>query len=327
MKKTYFIYTLSAIFLAACGAGDNTPSSTASYYTGGYDYYYQVQTESGSVSNFSVMAANGTTLFSAPLVSSGNNSYSFNTTYNSQQVSGNVVIANDIFSIAASNWGIDLASSNTTILQSGAYSTICDKGNISPCTVTVSNNNVSITEYASNGTPTVLCSNSMLSNTNTIPNNYTFKCGINGSNNPQYDWYLTSITRNNVPGLLLSEFNGNTQVNNDETDDIAVIQATSSGIFQPSGSFYYTYNGANGSGNPTITVANLTSSGSTGTINNPTIGNCNGQAYTLTLDQYYSQIANGYAYFTTSTNPTNFNLVGNSTMNLMMDSVNGFYVQ
>lgn len=328
MKLLNMLYILPSVLLVACGSGGSDDTATGTYYTGGYDYYYQVQSESGaSTTTLNVLGSNGSTLFSAPLTSTGNNSYTFTSNYNNQTINGNVVITNGILSIAANVWGIDIGTNSANPIQNGSYSTICDKGNISPCTVNVNNNSISITEYSTSGAPTVLCSNSLLVETNSVPNNYTFKCGIMGSSTPQYSWYVTSFTRNGVPGLLISEYNGNTQINNDETDDIAVIQATSSGTLMPNGGFYYTSNGASGSGTPSITIANFTSNGSTATINNPSLGNCNGQACALTLDQYYSQIANGYAYFTTTTNPINYNLVGNTTMNLMMDSASGFYVQ
>ncbi len=327
MQLHHVLSMLASVLLVACGSGGMDNLNTGTYYTGGYDYYYQVQSESGTGSTLNVLGSNGSALFSAPLTSTGGNSYYFTTSYNGRDINGNLVILGGILSIVANAWGTDIGSNNTNPIQDGSYSTICDKGNMSPCSVVINNNSISVTEYSTSGAPTILCSNSLLVETNSIPNNYMFKCGIMGSNAPQYNWYVTSFTRNGIPGLLISEYNGSTQINNDETDDIAVIQATSSGIFAPNGSFYYTSNGTSGSATPSIIIANLTSNGSTGTINNQAIGNCNGQACALTMDQYYSQIANGYAYFTTTNNPLNFNLVGNSTLNLMMDSASGFYVQ
>ncbi|RTL11753.1 MAG: hypothetical protein EKK54_06045 [Neisseriaceae bacterium] len=311
------------ILINGCSAGGDS-SSNSNYYSSGYDYYYQLQAESSSTPVLNALSANGTTLFSANLTPGSSNSYTFKTTYNNKPVAGNVVLSNGILSIAASNWGIDLASNSTTQVSNGTFSTICDMGNMSPCTIIISGNNITVTEYASNGRHTQLCNNSLLSTTNAIPNNYSFKCGINGSSTPQYDWYLIPFIRNGVAGLLLGEFNYGSQVNNDQTNDIAMQQTTTVGEFMPNGSYYYA---SAYSGTPSMTVATITYTGSNALINNPTVGSCNGQPCSLIMDQYYQQIAYGYAYFTPTQPVLNVNVVGNSNMGLMMDSVSGFYVQ
>jgi hypothetical protein len=81
MKLRYILYVLSSTLVVACGTGGTENSSTNTYYTGGYDYYYQVQSESGTGNTLNVLGSNGSSLFSAPLISTGNNSYTFTTNY------------------------------------------------------------------------------------------------------------------------------------------------------------------------------------------------------------------------------------------------------
>jgi hypothetical protein len=257
-----------------------------------------------------------------PLTSLGGGLYSFTTIYNNESATGTILIknANFGFTISAPGGGSydDFATQNVvanTSISTGTYVTLCDQSNLSPCVITINNNQISINEYSPSGSATNLCTNQNLTAqpNSQNPNAFYFTCAISGGS-MSGTWYATPFISNATSGFMLSEYNPNQNSSNlAGTNEIAFPQSTIS----PNGGFNYVYNSGSQAGISTTTF-------SINTIINSTIGTCSGAACALTLGAFYNYVMSGFGYFNVA-GTANYNLVGNDNMAMYEDSYQGFY--
>lgn len=328
MKKinTVLIGATIAACIAGCGAGGNTPSLGGNtYYSAAYDTYYQIES-SNSGYTFSAINTKGDYLNQVPLTANGTNNYSFQTTVSGNTATGNISVNNGQLGFAI-NYGsgayVDFATNNPSNqpIPNGTYTTLCDITNLSACTVTINNNAITITEYNTSGASVNLCSAvSMTQTTSNFINPYLsgFTCGTQGGNGPSGIWYAMPFAANGVTGLMIAEYNPNINSNDLGTDEVAFVQPSNQNGVTPSGNYNYAYQGWS-SGQVGISSASF----SNGFLTNPTLGG----TCSLVYGQFYNYRMNGFDTCTFSgSGSTNFyNVVGNNTMNIYMDSYSGFY--
>lgn len=320
-----------AALIVGCGAGSNTnPTLGANtYYSAAYDTYYQIEssTNGGTPTyTFSATTSNGDYLNQIPLTTNGTNNYSFQTTVSGNAATGNISINNGQLGFAI-NYGsgayADFASNNPSnqSIPNGTYTTLCDITNLSACTVTINNNAITVTEYNTSGSSVNLCTTaSMTQTTSNYINPYLwgFSCGTQGGNGPTGIWYAMPFAANGVTGIMIAEFNPNLNSNDLGTDEVAFIQPADQNGVTPLGNYNYAYQGWT-SGQVGISSGSFSS----GFLTNPTLGG----TCTLVYGQFYNYRMNGFDTCTFSgSGSTNFyNIVGNNTMNIYMDSFSGFY--
>jgi hypothetical protein len=227
-------------------------------------------------------------------------------------------------SFTSTNSYADFATINTNRnnIPSGSYSTVCDQNNLSACIISINNNQISIVEYSVSGVPTALCNNQKLvqASSNAInPNVYSFTCGVQGGASSG-TWSAIPLIVNGVTGIMISEYDASINANDNITDEIAFIQES----FIPSGNYNYEYNSSSGQGGISSATFN------NGTLINATVGSCAGAACAIIQGQYAGAVGLsgnpmvGFDYYSVN-GTTNYNLVGNTTMNIFDDSYAGIY--
>ncbi len=320
MKK--IILSLIPVALLGCGSGTTTSGGTV-YYSASYSSNYLIESQNNNESQLllSIIPNTGTYVYQAPLTMVSNNSYIFaqngatgTVTFNN----GNMGVS---YQTSSSTW-IDFATTNISniSLPSGTYNAVCDQTNLSACNITINNNNISITEFNSSGQPTVLCANKALQQVGSSnvynPYLYSFTCGVNGGSSSGV-WYAVPITINQVTGIMLSEFNPTINNNDDTTDEIAF---PSSNSINPSGNYFYVYDGGS-LGGVGVTNAQFSVAGLTNTV----VGLCSGASCALVNNQIYNGIPKtGFDWYNVN-NLNSYNLTGNDSMGIYQDSFEGFY--
>lgn len=309
-----------SILLNACNSGTTSTSSLqTNYYSGASASYYQIVKSGSSNSLYlNIINASGYLLKNVPL-NQASNGYIFNTILNGESATGQVVFGNenDLAFVINSNATAynDFATTyaNSNPILDGNYVANCDQQKISACLVQVINQEITITEYTSNGTPTILCRNQPLVNSHSInPYALSFNCTVNGGANSGI-WYATPFSFNQTTAILIGEYIPSINANDNVTDDIAFPQQT----IQATGNFNYTYYDLAG-GSPGI---NTDSKLNSTTIVNPTT--CINGPCQIQSNGFYHYSMLGFDYYTT--NSSNYNLVGNDAMQIYADSYVGFY--
>lgn len=333
-KRLITLLSLSvASLIVACGAGETT--SDNKYYSASNSTYYAIESgvNNQGESQLYISMVTQTSVWQAPLESvlssvSGTNSY----TYNQNGVSGTVTLRGGILGVSytstSENW-INFASVESHIVNNipnGNYNLICDQANLSPCNMVISTDSISgnqiasVTEFANDGTPTVLCRNAQIIQTgqrNPInPYLYSFACS-NAGGSSSGTWNIVPFTQHGVTGFMVAENNYSSNITDDSTDDIAFPVASIS----PKNDYNYLYNGGMNSAGVGISTARFLDGA---LLNNATSGclTCG-----ITLNQYYqNQIATGFSWYSSSNLfGANYNLTGNDTMKIYQDSFFGFY--
>ncbi len=302
--------------LIACGTGQND-SVGNNYYSASGTTYYQIESVESQL-NLNIVTTSG--VASYPLTTTAANAY----TFASGSTTGTVTLENNNLGISFNNpqstW-IDFATQNIRLntIPDGTYNLICDQSNLSACQASVLNNAISIIEYSVTGQSTQLCQNSPITsaNVNFSPSLFQFNCGVNGGSSSG-TWYALPITIESTTGIMLNEYNPTTNTNNDETDEIAF---PNSSTINPSGTYYYLYNGGAVSSGVGTSTAQFTSAG----LINQIVGLCSGAACALIKNQYYNNMpAIGFDWYNAN-GMNNYNLVGNDSMGIYQDSFEGFY--
>ncbi len=315
------IFGICIISISGCGDGQN--SEATNYYSASFDTYYQIESSESSYS-FNIVSSSGNSLVNVPLTTTSNG-YTFSASYNGQSATGNIVINNGQMGIsinASSNGFTDFATLNTNnnLIPDGVYTTVCDQNNISACNMVINGNTISVTEYSVSGESTILCSNQSLTNAiNSVnPNLLSFSCGVQGGT---YNgiWNIMPLIVNNTVAIMISEYNASINQNDNGTDEIAFPELS----FMPNGSYNYVYNPI-ASGQSGISNASF----SNGVLINNIVGTCDGAMCALITNQY-AGIAGGnsmvgFNYYSVN-GQLNYNLVGNDTMNIYVDSYVGIY--
>ena len=319
-KINNLLLTIFPVLLVACGSGQ-TNNGGNNYYSASNTTYYQIEsqtTNGASQLTFSAVSP-GYSIKQAPLTFVAPNNY----TYSQNGATGTVTLDNGNLGISyqsTSGAWVDFATQNTSniALPTGSYNLICDQTNLSPCQATIANNQITITEFSQTGQATTLCQNSNITQaaTSANPYLYQFSCGVNGGSITG-TWYAVPLTIESTTALMLSEFSPAQNNNDDETDEIAFPISPS---INPSGAYYYLYQGVMlggvGLSSAQFTVAGLV---------NPIVGTCSGAACALIQNQYYNNNpATGFAWYNVN-QQSNYNLVGNDTMGIYQDSYEGFY--
>lgn len=321
------ISLLSIIGLCACG---NSTTSGTTYYSAGNDYNYQLSfTESNNIPQTITINVSGSSGVGMPLTQVSPNTYAFGSSqesallyYNPAESAYLSVAYNGQGTVPYSDFATNTASSN---LPNGTFNTICDHSNLSPCQITINNNQISITEYTPQGQSVALCNSSTLSSASSSisPFLQTFICGTNGSTTNSGNWYLVPFTVNGVSGLMINEYNSSSLAADDTTDEIAFPAGSS---INPNGSYGYIYNVIQ-SGQSAVNSAGVSTASLTPTTINNNITGCNNCL--LQQNSYYQQPLTGFDYYTTNNSQsfgTTYNVIGNDSMNLYMDSFTGFYL-
>lgn len=337
MKKLTLILlsTIISVSLVACGAGSTT-NATNTYYSASSNYNYQlVFSESSGTPNGLIIQTIGSVGQPMTLSSTANNIYSFNAgTYNGLlyfNPSESAVIGISVTGTGITPYNDFATNSVSTTLPNGTFNTICDLSNLSPCQISINGNSISISEFNQQGQATALCQDSTINTTpsSTNPALFSFVCGSSGSQQNAGTWYLTPFTLNGVTALMVSQFINNTVGTDNGTDFIAFPQGSS---LTPTGNLGYVYSALQSSlgYSSGISTASFTNVGNNYFITNATVGTCTGSGCALTLNSYYNYSQNGYAWFqvynSQSSSNINYNIVGNSTMGIYMDSYTGFYL-
>ncbi len=329
-KFNILVVSLFASLMVGCGAGDSSNDST-DYYSASSTSYYQIesQTNDGESTTYSlnIVTNTGNTVTGLPLTPTSNG-YSFTGTIDGQQATGTIVISAGQMGIAinsSSGSSADFATinSNTNAIPDGTYTTVCDQNNLSACTMVINNGQITVTEFNVSGSPTTLCANQNLVQASSgalNPYLHSFSCGVQGGSSTG-PWYIMPLLVNFTTGIMVSEYNASLDANDNITDEIAFPQAS----FSPNGNYNYVYNG-NTSGLSGISTATISNNSVTNTI----VGTCSGAACALIEGQYSGgvgmpgNVMTGFDYY--SVNSTaNYNMVGNTTMNIFVDSYVGIY--
>lgn len=322
-SKLLSLLCMSALIIS-CGTGANELLPGQNYFSASYSSYYNIQQNNGQ-SYLTIVSPSQQWLnnaFLTPIVLTANESQY---TFNQGGASGIVTIKNNNLTInytsTSSTW-IDFATQNIgNSLPDGTYNLICDQTNLSACSMTINNDNISITEYSVTGQTTTLCNNSSANKASSNLNNpyiWTFTCSVNGGSSSGI-WHIMPMMSNNTTSLLIAEYNPTSNINNDATDEIAFQQPSTN--INPSGTYVYTYNGGSFSGG----VGTSTAMFSGATLANSIVGLCNGSACALIPNQYYNNQAKlGFDWYNVN-GLNNYNLVGSDAQNIYQDSFEGFY--
>lgn len=328
--KLFFIVLLTTL-LVACGDGTNSNVTTTNYYSASPNLSYQINTESSNgvqSASLTITASTGDILDNAPLTLTGINTYTFNESSSGSSITGSLVLKNNQMGVtvqgASTATFVDFAieSISNANIPSGNYTTVCDQNNISACTVVVTNNQISITEYNTTGTAKNLCQNQILQQVSGAQNPYlsSFSCGVQGGTSTG-TWYAMPITANGVTGIMISEYNPSAAADNiSTTNEIAFPQAA----FTPNGTYNYVYNGV--SSNSGLSAATFSNAG----LVNGVVGTCSGAACVLIEGQYAGSAGMqgnqmvGFDYYSVG-GTVNYNLVGSTAMNIFVDSFSGIY--
>lgn len=313
--RSWIALIIAALLVSACGLGNQNGSTN--YYSAATDTYYKIESStSNSVTTYSLSIVNSTAgLNNATLTALGNGMYSFN------NGAGILVLSNGNLSIVAgNNVPLDFASANTTSeVPDGTYNSLCGYTTPSPCVVTINNNDITIIESdATSGDSIMLCDSMPIYRINsaTNPNASTFSCSSYAI------WTLVPFTVNGVTGLMLAEPNADTNLPYQFTSEIAFPVDSNPA---PNGTYDYAYNQVNADTLYSSQGIESSISASDGRMTNSITSAVNaylnpGYAY-LNGAQYSMP---GFAYY--AGNATNYNLVGNDTMDIYQDSYLGFYL-
>jgi hypothetical protein len=319
---------LMIIIISACGGGSNNNGST-SYYSASSATYYQIESQNNESFVLNIVNTGGNSINNIPLVQTSIG-FTFASTNSGNNLTGSIVIKNNLMGIAITSSGgailpsADFATTsentNTEPLPNGTYTTVCDRNNISACTIIISGNQIYVTEYNSSGKSTTLCSNTTISQINgSNPYLQSFVCGVQGGIYTG-NWYIMPLVINGETGLMINEYKPNVNISNSVTNEIAFLQAT----FSPNGIYNYVYNGIsnNISGISTATFS------STSLINS-IVGSCAGAACALIQGQYagssgIGNVMTGFDYYNVN-GIVSYNLVGSTQMNIFVDSFSGIY--
>ena len=319
------------ILVNACGAGDDNHNGGNSYYSASSTTYYQIESQSNESFVLNIVTNSGNSIDNIPLVETVNG-YTFTSIVNGNNLTGTIVIKNNLLGISATNSGgtmqsfadfaTTIANTNTDSIPDGTYTTVCDLDNVSACVINITDSKISITEYSLSAQPTVLCRNAKITRAGTSINPYlqSFSCGVQGG---VYSgtWYVMPLVVNGDTALMLNEYSASSNTPDSVTNEIAFIQAP----FAPNGNYNYVYNGINGN-----QTGIATASFSANSLVNTIVGSCSGAACALIQGQYAGVISgggnvlSGFDYY--SVNGTvNYNLVGSTIMNIFVDSFTGIY--
>lgn len=328
--KLFIIFTL-LILLCACGSGNNNSSGTANYYSASSTAYYQIESKNNESFILNIITNSGNNINNIPLIQTSNG-YTFASKNSGNNLMGTIIIRNSLLGISITNSGgtilpaADFATTsentNSDQLPPGTYTTVCDRDNISPCIINITNNQISITEYNLSGQPIILCKNADVINVNgnsTNPYLKSFSCGVQGG---IYSgtWYAMPLVVNGETAIMLNEYSASLNGSNSVTNEIAFLQAQ----FSPNGEYNYVYNSisSNQSGITTATFSN-------NSLINTVVGTCAGAACALIQGQYVGSggVGNmlaGFDYYNVN-GIVSYNLVGSTQMNIFVDSFSGIY--
>jgi hypothetical protein len=329
--KLLFVLLFSIFLIVSCGDGSSS-NSTTNYYSASSNLYYQINTssESGVESlALSVVATTGNLLNNAPLTLSGDNSYTFSGGNMGNNISGNLVLKNSQMGISISgtstnsfaDFAVESAITNNDSIPNGTYTTVCDQNNISACSIVINNNQISITEFSVSGKSTSLCQGQSITTAPNMQNPFlsSFSCGVQSGTHIG-TWYIMPIVVNSTTGIMINEYNASVASGPSFTNEIAFPQAA----FTPNGAYNYVYNGV--SSNSGIATATFSSAG----LVNSIVGTCSGAVCALVQGQYAGAVGAsgntmvGFDYYSIG-GTVNYNLVGNTTMNIYVDSFSGIY--